>query len=354
MVAGLKTADRVDVVERLPARVLRIAQHRAGGADARGHFVYAETRQVAHAEVLGQESFGEIDIEIEGGTTRDLSARADVDIFRHHQFGCADSVQLRDQLAGRIAFADVELSRRNVEPAQSPAIAVGMRARQHALAVRIQQPVFGQRPRGHDARHAALDRSLRRGRVADLFADRDGSSHAREARQVAVHAVVGHARHGDGTSPRASSGGEGNVEQVRRLAGVVEEQLVEVAHAVEQQDVREFGLDTEVLLHHRGMGHGVHFPRSARRPYADSACGIRLNCNGFPRSRKKAGQRRAYCKPGPKMSWDMTLSAIFLRAGGCTSYWSDIQYRHILISAEILKHGGNRKRPRLEGGADAD
>ena len=271
MVLGLEAAHRDDVVEGLPARVLRVAQHRAGGADARGHFVYAETRQVAHAEVLGQEPFGEIEIEVEGGTARDLAARVDGHIFRRHQFRGADSVQLRDQRICRIAFADMELSGGDIEPTQSPAVPVGMHARQHALAVGIQQPVLGQRSRRHDARHAALHGSLRRRRIADLFADRDGASHPREPRQVAVHAVEGHAGHGDGLSRRTSAGGERDVEQVRRLAGVVEEQLVEVAHAVEQQDVRELGLDAEVLPHHRGVRGGVHsFPDVMRVPHSRS------------------------------------------------------------------------------------
>ena len=297
MVASVVAADRVDVLERLPPRVLRVAQHRAGGADTRGHPVDAETRQVAHAEVFGQESFGEIDIEVEGGTTRDLPARVDVDVFRRHQFGGADSVQLRYQLADRMALAEPELSGRNVEPAQPPAVAVGMHARQHALSVRIQQPIFGQRPRRNDARHAALDRALRGGRIAELFADGDGSSDAREPRQVAVHAVEGHARHGDGTSRGAPPGGEGDVEQARRLAGVVEEQLVEIAHAVEQQDVLELGLDAQVLLHHRGMGRGVHAIEPAWRPNTRSRRGIRLDCNGFPRS-----GRRAAASGGPIVS----------------------------------------------------
>jgi hypothetical protein len=37
----------------------------------------------------------------------------------------------------------------------------------------------------------------------------------------------------------------------RGALGVFEEQLVEVAHAVEQQHVRMLGLDAQVLLHHR-------------------------------------------------------------------------------------------------------
>jgi hypothetical protein len=34
------------------------------------------------------------------------------------------------------------------------------------------------------------------------------------------------------------------------------EQLVEVAHAIEQQHAGMLGLDAHVLLHHRGVGDG--------------------------------------------------------------------------------------------------
>ncbi len=40
-------------------------------------------------------------------------------------------------------------------------------------------------------------------------------------------------------------------ERARGDLGVLEEQLVEVAHPVEQQAIRIGGLDLDVLLHHR-------------------------------------------------------------------------------------------------------
>jgi hypothetical protein len=48
-----------------------------------------------------------------------------------------------------------------------------------------------------------------------------------------------------------------DVEQAGGLLGIVEEQLVEIAHPVEQQDVRMLGLDAQVLLHHWGVSTGV-------------------------------------------------------------------------------------------------
>ena len=48
--------------------------------------------------------------------------------------------------------------------------------------------------------------------------------------------------------------GQRDVEQAARLAGVVVEQLVEIAHPVEDERVGELGLDAPVLLHHGRVG----------------------------------------------------------------------------------------------------
>ena len=46
--------------------------------------------------------------------------------------------------------------------------------------------------------------------------------------------------------------GEHDAERARRHLGVLEEQLVEIAHPVEQQAIRIGLLDLDELLHHRG------------------------------------------------------------------------------------------------------
>ena len=62
--------------------------------------------------------------------------------------------------------------------------------------------------------------------------------------------MKGHARHGDRLTRRGAARGEGDVEQARRPLRVVVEELVEVAHAVEQQHVGMLRLQAQVLLHH--------------------------------------------------------------------------------------------------------
>src|SRR5262245_57505644 len=67
--------------------------------------------------------------------------------------------------------------------------------------------------------------------------------------------MPGHTGHPDrGASGRATRR-EREVEQARGLLRVIVEELVEVTHAIEEQQVRVLGLETQVLLHYRRMGY---------------------------------------------------------------------------------------------------
>ena len=63
--------------------------------------------------------------------------------------------------------------------------------------------------------------------------------------------MVGHAGHRDRRAGRLAARGERDVEQPRGALGVVVEELVEVAHPVEDELVRMLRLDAQILLHHR-------------------------------------------------------------------------------------------------------
>jgi hypothetical protein len=71
--------------------------------------------------------------------------------------------------------------------------------------------------------------------------------------------VEGDARHHDRLAGRLAAPRQRDLEQARGLLGVVPEQLVEVAHAVEQQRVGVPGLEGEVLLHHGGVNRRIKF-----------------------------------------------------------------------------------------------
>ena len=65
--------------------------------------------------------------------------------------------------------------------------------------------------------------------------------------------MKGNPGHGNSIATRLAARGEGDVQQLGSLLGVLVEQLVEVAHAVEHQLIRMLALELPVLLHHRGV-----------------------------------------------------------------------------------------------------
>jgi len=85
-----------------------------------------------------------------------------------------------------------------------------------------------------------------------------------------LHAVVTGGSRGIGAAVarRLAALGQRDIEQPRRFARVVVEQLVKIAHAKQQQRLRKLGLGAQVLTHQRrvrgkfggvgvGNGHGA-------------------------------------------------------------------------------------------------
>jgi hypothetical protein len=79
--------------------------------------------------------------------------------------------------------------------------------------------------------------------------------------------VKRHARHRNRLTGGLTARRQRDVEQARGALRVVVEQLVEIAHAIEQQHVRVLRLEAQVLLHHRGMlGGRCHRPGACCHP----------------------------------------------------------------------------------------
>ena len=90
------------------------------------------------------------------------------------------------------------------------------------------------------------------------------------------------AAHRDRLAPVRASLGQGDVETCGRHLGVVEEQLEEIAHAVEKQGIPGLLLEAAVLGHHRGWGVGAghasdypcsSFPRKRESRFLNHFCG---------------------------------------------------------------------------------
>ncbi len=126
----------------------------------------------------------------------------------------------------------------------------GLTATSRLSRLASSRSAVGHRARRDHAQHLALDRSLARRGIADLLADRDRLAELHQLREIAVDGVVRHAGHRDRRAGRLPARGQRDVEQARGALRVVVEELVEIAHPVEQQLVRMLRLGAEVLLHH--------------------------------------------------------------------------------------------------------
>jgi hypothetical protein len=191
-----------------------------------------------------------------------------------------------DQLAGvdasqpvvefvRRAFRQFQLALGHAQPGQPAGVARGLVHRQQdGLGLVRQQFAVRQGAGCHDAHHLALDRALAGGHIADLLADCHRLAVLDQACEVAFHRMEGNAGHHHRLAGRLAAAGQRDVQQVRGFFGVGEEQLVEVAHAVEHERVRVFRLDGQVLGHHGGVGaqiergcHGARVRTGRRRPW---------------------------------------------------------------------------------------
>jgi hypothetical protein len=150
--------------------------------------------------------------------------------------------------------------------------------RQAVGAAGVQQAVLGQGAGGHDPDDVAADHRLGAallglGRVFHLLADGDLEAHADQLGQIGLGGVLRHAGHRDRLAVVRAPEGLADAQGGGGLVGVVEEQLVEIAHPEEDQGVGLPRLHLEELLHHRrraggvigldgGGGGGVHGSRS--------------------------------------------------------------------------------------------
>ena len=89
------------------------------------------------------------------------------------------------------------------------------------------------------------------GRILGLFADSHPVAEGNQLLEIVVGGMDGHAAHRDVVAQVLAALGQRDAERTRRRHRVVEEQLVEIAHPVEQQAVWVRCLDLDILFHHR-------------------------------------------------------------------------------------------------------
>ena len=168
--------------------------------------------------------------------------------------------------------------------------------------------VLGQGAGRHHPHDVASHHRLRAallglGGVLQLFADGDLVADADQPGEVALHRMDRHAGHRDVLALMLAALGQGDAERGRRDLGVLEEQLVEVAHAEEQHGFGLCSLDQQVLGHDRrsaGVGLEVGFGRVGKRR-VHLARRVADRGGGLKRGRRLgAGRRRAAPWNGPQ------------------------------------------------------
>ena len=123
----------------------------------------------------------------------------------------------------------------------------------------IEQQLLGERAGGDEPHHVTADHRFRPallglGRVLGLLADGDAEALGDQTLEIVVGGMDRHAAHGNVLAKMLAALGERDAERARGEGRIVEEQLVEVAHAIEQEAVGVGRLDLQVLRHH---GRGV-------------------------------------------------------------------------------------------------
>ena len=161
-------------------------------------------------------------------------------------------------------------------------------------AARVQQRILGQRA-GRDDPHdlpphhglrAALLRLLR---VLGLLAHRHAETLADEAGEIGLRRRRGHAAHRNVLAQMLAALGQRDVQRFGGFHRVLEEQLVEVAHPVEQQCLPGLFLHVQELGHHRrhaltgrrGLGGAVCVhEREPKTPRASRKSGLLVALSG--------------------------------------------------------------------------
>ena len=153
---------------------------------------------------------------------------------------------------GAVPLGDVEFAGGGVEIGGADRGGTGCDGQDERRVAGLERGGIELRPRRHDAHDLALHDPLGLPGVFHLLAERHAMAAFDELVHVPRDGVEGDAAHRDGSADLVlGTGGQGDLERLGRDDGVVEEQLVEIAHAEEEQGIRVLRLHAHVLRHGR-------------------------------------------------------------------------------------------------------
>ena len=250
------------MTERLALRRAKIRERAHGRLQARGETADAEGFEARHAEVraeLGARApaaeHGGI-AEAQRGSVRTklgeqiggFATRLRQDHLRRasEQRGGEDAVAMA--LTAEV-LPGPELAGRHVDERDPGAFAAARHGEEEVVHAPGEIRGVRDRARRDDAHDVAAKPLLAFTGCLNLLADRDLPARLHQTRDVGFRRVVRDAGH-----RRALAGGQRDREELRTRFGVLEEELVEVAEAKEQEEVRIALLELAVLRHHRRQG----------------------------------------------------------------------------------------------------
>ena len=245
--------QRGDVRRPAALRVVHVADQAARRGYPKVQFRAAEAAQIVGLKLLAQRAHGLVEVELPGRLRAGAGALGKRRLgqrFVIQQLGRSEAFQLAEQgfVAGHFHNPKAPAGQVQVGDAEA-ALLTGDR-HQQSLVPLFQKRFIAERSRGDDAHHLAFHGAFGGGRIADLFGNRHRQARANEAGEIGFGGVIGHAGHGNVGAGGFAAGGEGNIEQLRGALGVLVEQLVEIAHAIEEQLVGVVALDAQILAHH--------------------------------------------------------------------------------------------------------
>ena len=255
-----------------------VGQHGGGGAQASGRCA-GQSRRGWRPEVAQQAAAGESGSVCQGSTLESSGRSLATSRRPTDSSGCQSTgisslgcrrpisspTRCSTSCVGAGDLGGGELARREVGEGQTGGGAPRSHGHGHQVVVAalVEHPRLDDRALGDDAAHLALDQPL--ARLRHLLGDGDLVAGFHQLGDVAVDAVVGHARQRHALVVADRPAGEHHVADARHRLGVVVEGLVEVAQAKEQDAVGVLALEGQVLLAH-GRGH------SGSAPVGESSC----------------------------------------------------------------------------------
>ncbi|MNF60176.1 hypothetical protein D3C84_417870 [compost metagenome] len=234
--------------------LLGVTQQAAGGTDGQGQGFAAKALEVLYAELLAQALLRRIAVEVPRRAAAHapafLGGQALGPVVRDQQLGRVQAFQFGKESLPALDLLHAEAAAGDVQHRQAEQALVAQHGGQEVVASLVEQCFIADGAGRDDAHHLALHRALAGGRIADLLADHHRLTQLDQLGEVTLHRVEGNAGHGNGLARRLTARGQGDVEQLGSLLGILVEDLVEVAHAIEHQLVRVLVLQPPVLGHH--------------------------------------------------------------------------------------------------------